>query len=30
MEKKCLVFKINAFELFAIKFTYYGENAWHR
>ena len=29
IEKKCLVFKINAFELVAVNSSYYGENDWH-
>ena len=29
IEKKFLVFKINAFELVAFVFPYYGENTWH-
>ena len=30
IEKKRLVFKINAFELVAVKSLYYDENTWHR
>ena len=30
IEKKSLVFKINAFELVALSSPYYGENTWHR
>ena len=30
MEKKGLVFKVNAFDMVAVKSLHYGENTWHR
>ena len=29
IEKKCLVFKINAFDLVAVNSPCYGDNTWH-
>ena len=28
-EEKRFIFKVNAFELFVVNFSYNGENTWH-